>query len=175
MRLLALVAAISFASPALSALPVGTKAPNFSTQATLAGKPFPFALDAALKKGPVVLYFFPAAFTSGCTIEAHEFAEATSEFQRLGATIIGVSADTIDKLSKFSVLECRNKFPVAVATPQMIKDYDSSFMFGKSNRTSYVIAPDGKIIYAYKALAAEGHVANTLAAVRQYQEAHRHN
>jgi len=175
MRLLALIAALSLATPAFSALPVGAKAPNFSTQATLAGKPFPFALDAALKKGPVVLYFFPAAFTSGCTIEAHEFAEATADFQKMGATIIGVAADPIEKLSKFSVLECRNKFAVAVATPQMIKDYDSSFMFGKSNRTSYVIAPDGKIIYAYSAMAAEGHVTNTLAAVRKYQDAHQHH
>lgn len=172
MRLLALTAALTLATPCLAELPAGTKAPNFSTQATLAGKPFAFALDAALKKGPVVLYFFPAAFTSGCTIEAHEFAEATPEFQKLGATVIGVSADSIDKLNKFSVLECRNKFPVAVATPSMIKDYDAALIFGKSNRTSYVIAPDGKIIYSYKAIAAEGHVANTLAAVKNYEAAH---
>jgi len=178
MRILALIAALTLTTPALAALPVGSKAPDFSTQATLAGKPFPFALSTALKKGPVVLYFFPKVFTSGCTIEAHAFAEATEDFHKLGATILGVSADSIQELSKFSTLECRDKFAVAVATPKMIKDYDSKLgiplMGDRSNRTSYVIAPDGKVIYAYSAMAADGHVTGTLDAVRKYQASHKH-
>src|ERR1700678_60196 len=90
------------AAPLYSALQPGAQAPDFTTQATLAGKPFKFALADALKKGPVVLYFYPAAFTPGCTIEAHEFAEATEKFKALGATVIGVSHDPIDTLNKFS-------------------------------------------------------------------------
>ena len=168
---------LSATAPAFATLAIGSKAPDFSTQATLGGKPFPFALSTALKKGLVVLYFFPKVFTSGCTVEAHDFAEATADFTKAGATVIGVSADSIEELSKFSTLECRNKFAVAVATPSMIKDYDSKlgipFMGGRSNRTSYVIAPDGKIIYAFSALAAAGHVKNTLEAVRKYQTAHK--
>ena len=99
--------------PVFAALPNGTKAPDINTQATLAGKEFKFSLADALKKGPVVLYFYPAAFTPGCTVEAHEFAEATDKFKELGATVIGVSHDPIDKLNKFSVSECQSKFPVA--------------------------------------------------------------
>ena len=84
------------AVPVFAALPNGTKAPDFSAEASLAGKSFHFSLAEALKKGPVVLYFYPAAFTPGCTVEAHEFAEATSRFKALGATVIGVSHDPID-------------------------------------------------------------------------------
>ncbi len=173
--LAALAAAAALVAPAaMAALPVGAKAPDFSTQATLAGKPFPFTLSQALKKGPVVLYFYPAAFTSGCTVEAHEFAEATDDFRKAGATVIGVSADDIEKLNKFSVSECRNKFAVASATPKMIADYDVKLpVIAKSNRTSFVIAPDGKIIYAYSAMNPAGHVANTMAAVKTWEAAHR--
>src|ERR1700744_5227027 len=111
--LLVAMASALIALPAFAALPDGTKAPVFSTEASLAGKTFKFSLAEALKKGPVVLYFYPAAFTKGCTIEAHEFAEATDQFKALGATVIGVSHDSIDTLNKFSVSECRNKFAVA--------------------------------------------------------------
>jgi len=107
------LATVLVAVPAFAALPDGTKAPDFSAEASLAGKSFHFSLAKALKKGPVVLYFYPAAFTPGCTVEAHEFAEATDKFKALGATVIGVSHDPIDKLNKFSVSECRNKFAVA--------------------------------------------------------------
>ena len=98
---------------AQAALNVGAPAPDFSAQASLGGNVFTFKLAEALKKGPVVLYFYPAAFTAGCTIEAHDFAEATDEYKSLGATVIGVSADDIDTLNKFSVSECRSKFAVA--------------------------------------------------------------
>ncbi len=168
--LLALVTGI-FASPLYAALKPGDQAPDFTTQATLAGKPFSFSLADALKHGPVVLYFYPAAFTPGCTVEAHEFAEATDKFKALGATVIGVSHDPIDKLNKFSVSECRNKFAVASDADQKItKQYDAVLFFTSySNRTSYVISPAGKIIYAYSALSYDKHVENTMAAVAKWR------
>ncbi len=106
----ALVGAIAISSiAAQAALAVGAPAPDFSTQASLGGKVSTFALHDALKHGPVVLYFYPAAFTEGCTIEAHEFAEATDRYKALGAQVIGVSHDDIATLNKFSVSECRSK------------------------------------------------------------------
>ena len=162
-------------SPLYAALKPGAQAPPFTTQATLAGKPFDFSLKDALKNGPVVLYFYPAAFTKGCTVEAHEFAEATEKFNALGATVIGVSHDGIDTLNKFSVSECRNKFAVASDADKMIsKAYDATLLFTSySSRTSYVIAPDGTIIYAYTALSPDKHVENTLAAVSSWQAQHK--
>jgi peroxiredoxin len=158
------------AAPLYAALQPGAIAPDFTTEATLAGKPFKFTLADALKKGPVVLYFYPAAFTPGCTVEAHEFAEATEKFKALGATVIGVSHDDIDKLNKFSVSECRNKFAVASDADQSItKAYDSVMAKAPqyADRTSYVIAPDGKIAYEYTAMDPSKHVENTLAAVEK--------
>lgn len=151
-----------------ASLPIGTNAPKFTTQGAIAGRIFTFDLAKTLKKGPVVLYFFPAAFTPGCTLEARAFAEATADFAKAGATVVGVAADPIDKLAKFSVEECRNKFAVAVATPAMIAGYAVAMpkLVGRSNRTSFVIAPSGRIAYAYSAMRPDEHVANTLAAVR---------
>lgn len=168
---LALSALLAFPAAAVAALPVGAKAPEIKTQAALAGKPFSFALSDALKNGPVVLYFYPAAFTKGCTIEAHEFAEATGEFRKLGATVIGISGDKIETLAKFSREACRDKFAVASATPQIIEAYDVVFK-GRPNlsdRTSYVIAPDGKILYVHSELSPQNHVRNTLGAVRAWK------
>lgn len=170
-RTLFMALGVAGAALAHAALPAGAAAPDFTTQATLAGKPFTFALADALKSGPVVLYFYPAAFTKGCTVEAHEFAEATAKFKALGATVIGVSHDDIGTLNKFSVSECRSKFAVASDADQRIaKAYDSVLFFTSySNRTSYVISPDGKIVYAYSALSPDKHVENTLAAVAKWQ------
>src|ERR1700728_772486 len=170
-RFLVLLALSAGAGSALAALEPGAHAPDVTTQATLAGKPFQFSLADALKKGPVVLYFYPAAFTPGCTVEAHDFAEATAEFQALGATVIGVSHDDIETLNKFSVTECRNKFAVAADPDQHImKAYDAVLKMKPTlaDRTSYVIAPDGTIIYSYTALNPDQHVANTLAAVKKW-------
>jgi peroxiredoxin Q/BCP len=165
--------AMAGSSPALAALPVGASAPDFTTQASLAGKPFGFHLADALKKGPVVLYFYPAAFTSGCTVEAHDFAEATDRFKALGATVIGVSGDPIDKLNRFSVSECRNKFAVASADGKLISAYEVKLpLLTRSNRTSFVIAPDGKIIFAYSAFDPAGHVDKTMAAVKAWRTQH---
>jgi len=163
-------------TPVFAALPNGTKAPDINTAATLAGKEFKFSLADALKKGPVVLYFYPAAFTPGCTKEAHLFAEATPQFEALGATVIGVSHDPIEKLDKFSVSECRNKFAVASdADGSIMKAYDSVLEAHPeyANRTSYVIAPTGQIIYSYTAMNPDQHVDNTMAAVKKWQDEHK--
>jgi peroxiredoxin len=168
----ALVAALA-AGSVYAALPDGHAAPDFTAQASLAGKSFTFSLADALKKGPVVLYFYPAAFTPGCTVEAHDFAEATDKFKALGATVIGVSHDSIDTLNKFSVSECRNKFAVAADTDQSImKSYDAVLTAKPeyANRTSYVIARNGTIVYSYTAMKPDQHVANTMAAVQKLQK-----
>ena len=165
------------AVPGFAALKVGDRAPDFTTEASLAGKAFQFSLAAALKSGPVVLYFYPAAFTPGCTIEAHNFAEATEKFKALGATVIGVSHDPIEKLNKFSVSECRNKFAVAADPDQSImKSYDAILAIKPeyANRTSYVIAPDGTILYTYTALNPDKHVENTLDAVKKWAAGQAH-
>lgn len=164
-------AAAFLALPAFAALKPGDNAPDFTAQASLGGDVFTFSLADALKKGPVVLYFYPAAFTKGCTIEAHDFAEATDTYRSLGATVIGVSHDNIDTLNKFSVSECRSKFAVAADQDHRImKSYDAVLAIQPeyADRVSYVIAPDGHVIYAYTSLNPEKHVENTLDALRKW-------
>jgi len=163
-----------FATSAHAELKIGATAPLFTAKATQGGNEFEYSLADALKKGPVVLYFYPAAFTTGCTVEAHNFAEATDQYQALGASVIGVSYDNIDTLKKFSVSECRSKFPVAADTDQKImKAYDAVLKLKPdwADRTSYVITPDGKIFYVYSALAPDQHVSNTLDAVKRWKAA----
>jgi peroxiredoxin len=174
MRVLASVLALSLAlAPAASipALPTGTQAPDFTTSGALAGQPFQLHLREQLRHGPVVLYFFPRAFTQGCTLEAHAFSVASIDFRRAGARVIGMSTDNYDQLRRFSVEACRNAFPVATASPDTILAYDVRLREGQpmTNRTSYVIAPDGRIIYAYSDLDYRNHVVNTLAAVRDWR------
>ncbi|MGC1379454.1 MAG: peroxiredoxin [Candidatus Baltobacteraceae bacterium] len=169
----ALVAALT--APALAALSTGTKAPDFTLQATQGGNVFTFALADALKKGPVVLYFYPAAFTSGCTIEAHDFADAIDQYKALGATVIGISHDQLATLQKFSVSECRSKFAVAADTnATVMKAYDAILPQhpAYANRTSYVIAPDGTIVYTYTNLDPSQHVENTLTALKAWEADH---
>jgi peroxiredoxin len=164
-----------FPLPALAALSIGTKAPTFTLQASQGGNAFTFNLTDSLKKGPVVLYFYPAAFTTGCTIEAHEFADAIDQYKALGATVIGVSHDPVDKLQKFSVSECRSKFAVAADTNgTVMKAYDAVLAQHPqyANRTSYVIAPDGTIIYTYTSLDPSLHVQNTLTALKTWAADH---
>src|ERR1700688_715389 len=166
--------AAAFAAPALAALAVGAAAPDFSAQASLGGKEFNFSLADALKKGPVVLYFYPAAFTKGCTIEAHDFAEATTQFAALGATVIGVSHDSIGTLDKFSISECRSKFPVAADPDEtVIKSYHAALAQKPeyANRTPSVIAPDHTILMTYTDLNPDKHVELTLAAVKKWRDA----
>lgn len=166
------LSAVLFALPVGAALRAGQQAPDFTAPATQGGKTFTFSLADALKKGPVVLYFYPAAFTKGCTREAHEFAAAIDQYKVLGATVIGVSHDDIEKLKEFSVSECRSKFPVAADTDQHIMTEYDSVLAAKpqyANRTSYVIAPNGVIIYTYTDLKPDRHVENTLSALREWR------
>lgn len=160
-------------APAQAALPVGAAAPDFSVEAALGGQAFRFHLAEALKKGPVVVYFYPKAFTSGCTVEAHLFAEATPTFQSLGATVIGLSNDDLATVKKFSTEACRDRFAVgADVNSEVIRRYDAGFapVIGMANRISYVISPQGKIVLSYASLSPEGHVKETLQAVRSLRE-----
>ena len=167
--LIACALAFFAATPAFAALKVGEKAPDFSAPATLGGREFEFHLADALRKGPVVVYFYPAAFTTGCTVEAHEFAAAIPQYQALGASVIGVSHDDIATLNKFSVSECQSKFPVAADRDRKImKSYDATLGFFTSyaSRTSYVVSQDGRIAFVYSDLNPDEHVSRTLKAIQ---------
>jgi peroxiredoxin len=130
-------------------------------------------LEDALQKGPVVLYFYPKAFTQGCTIEARNFAEAIDQYASLGATVIGMSGDDIETLNRFSVSECASRFAVA-SDPKgrIMKSYDASMPFVETHakRVSYVISPQQRIIYAWSSMSPEQHVPNTLDALRRWTE-----
>jgi len=172
--LLSLAALAGFtAMPARAALDVGEKAPDFSVPAALAGKEYKFSLADSLAKGPVVLYFFPASFSAGCSAEAHEFAESIGKFEALGATVVGVSTDDIDTQVKFSAQACQGKFAVASDSGKtVIKSYDAAMMImpDYANRVSYVIAPDHSIVYNYQSLNPSKHVEKTLAALRDWEK-----
>lgn len=166
--LIAFAAAAIVATPATAALKVGTKAPDFTTMGAVGGKEFKIHLAEQLKKGPVVLYFFPKAFTSGCTAEAHAFSESIGDFKKAGAQVIGMSADDLKTLHDFSTKECRSAFPVATATSETQKAYDVAWAAhpGITTRTSYVIDRKGNIVMVHDDLDFSQHVAKTLAAVK---------
>ncbi len=169
---LASLAVLSISAAAVAVLPNDARAPQIITQGALAGKPFTFNLEKALKKGPVVLYFYPKAFTQGCTLEAHAFAEASADFAKAGATVVGMSADDLPSLQKFSKEACRDKFAVAIASPQVIAAYDvvlkkaDGTNTGVSSRTSYVIGKDRRIKFVHSNLDYRDHVKLTLQAVQ---------
>lgn len=170
------VAALAIPSASQAQLAVGAPAPNFATQAAMAGKDYAFNLQAALRKGPVVLYFYPKAFTQGCTLEARAFAEAHDQFAAAGATVIGLSADDVETLKRFSTEECRSKFAVGVATPAIIRGYDVALQrqgmpAGMTNRVSYVIGQDGRVRFVHSDLDYRDHVRLTLEAVRALKPA----
>jgi peroxiredoxin Q/BCP len=175
MRLFAPFAAaamIAAALPASAALAPGARAPDFTTQGAIAGKAFRVKLSEQLKRGPVVLYFFPAAFTSGCNAEAKAFADAVPQFRAAGATVIGMSADNVEQLRKFSTEHCAGKFAVASATPELLRQYDvlldrPNLPRAMSDRTSYVIAPNGRIAFVHSDMSPVDHVRTTLDAVRK--------
>lgn len=154
-------------------LEIGAAAPDFETTGALAGKPFKVNLSEKLKNGPVVLYFFPKAFTAGCTIEANMFAEATADFEAAGATVIGMSGDSMDALTKFSVEECRDKFAVARADDAVMDGYQVRMepTLALTNRTSYVIDQDSKIAFVHSAQDPKAHVTGTLEKVKQLARA----
>ena len=166
--LFAAIASSLALSPASAALKTGARAPDFTTTGAVGGKPFKIHLAQQLKKGPVVLYFFPKAFTSGCTAEAQAFSEAVGDFKKAGAQVIGMSADDLPTLQKFSVEACRNAFPVGTATPATQKAYDVAWAEhpGLTTRTSYVIDRKGRVVMVHDDLNFSEHVAKTLAAVK---------
>jgi peroxiredoxin len=185
------MAALLFAVPAAAALAPGAAAPDFTAQASLAGKSFSFSLKQALKKGPVVVYFYPSAYTGGCDIEAHTFANDKAKFDAVGATIIGVSADSIDRLNSFSSdpKYCAGKFPVASdADGKIAAAYDLKTEAAQAGltdvrgvainhafieRTTFVIGRDGKIVATLSSAAdhlhPEQHVSKSLAVVQKLQ------
>ena len=164
----AVIAALLAAAPSAAALERGTAAPAFSTVGSLGGKEFKLNLRDQLRRGPVVLYFFPKAFTEGCTLESRAFSQAMPEFRKAGARVIGLSTDDIATLKRFSKEECRDAFPVATATPAMVKAYDVTLKAKPelTTRTSYVIGRDGRIVMVHDDMKWSEHVARTLAAVR---------
>lgn len=168
---IAVIGTLAFASTSFAALKPGTRAPDFSAPAYLAGEPFTFNLADALKKGPVVVYFFPAAHTAGCNVEAHLFSEAIDQFKAQHATVIGVTSGNTEQLADFSkeTEHCGGKFAVAAdAGAKIAKQYDATLALrpGWSDRTSYVIAPSGSIAYAYSSLNPNEHVKEMLNAVK---------
>ena len=178
---LAAASLMTLAIPAVAGaeLRVGARAPAFTAQSAMGGKVQPFNLQAALRRGPVVLYFFPKAFTQGCTLETRAFADSMEQFQAAHATVIGMSADDLPTLQRFSTEECRSKFAVAAATPAIVRSYDVAMRMdqmpaerraqtpsGLTGRTSYVIAPDGRITFVHSDLNYRDHVRMTLAAVQ---------
>jgi peroxiredoxin len=175
------------ATPALAALKVGDAAPDFSASGSLGGKDFKFNLKDALKKGPVVVYFYPSAYTGGCDLEAHTFAEQSDKFKAAGAQILGVSADSLDRLHKFSADPnfCAGKFPIASdADTKIAKSYDLTVGAAREGakdvrgeeighafieRVTYVIGKDGKILATLSSksdgLSPDQHVDKSLAIV----------
>jgi thioredoxin-dependent peroxiredoxin len=183
--LLAASLAAAFSIPAFAALKAGDAAPQFSTQASLAGKAFDYSLADALKKGPVVVYFYPSAFTEGCNVEAHTFSERRKDFDAAGATIIGVSLDSISRLNAFSAdpKYCAGKIAVASdADGSIVKSYQLKVQnapepvkdsrgvtidHGFAERTTFVVSPDGKIHAVIGGMAPAAHVEAALKSVQE--------
>ena len=164
--------------PLQAQLPAGAQAPLFATRGAIAGKPFAYNLRSARRRGPVVIYFFPKAFTQGCTLETRAFAEAIDRFRAAGASVIGMSTDDLPTLQRFSTEECRGRFPVAMATPDIISAYDVAMQregaaTGLASRTSYVIARDGTVRFVHANLDYRDHVRLTLEAVEALRPARR--
>jgi len=169
MRTALMTLAAAAAPSAFAALDIGDPVPKFTASAALGGKVFSYSLAEALAKGPVVVYFFPAADTADCSIEAHAFAEAIDKFTALGATVIGVSADDIDTLTKFSVKSCQSRFPVASDQSKVvIQGFDAVMQTRPdfANRLSYVVTPNGHVAYYYQNLNPDKHVERMLNALR---------
>lgn len=168
---------VMLSAEGVAALQQGAKAPDFTLNAAQGGKEFSLSLKQTLRNGPVVLYFFPAAFTPGCTVEAHLFAEANGQFNQLGARVVGVTAGNIERVAEFSRSECRDKFAVA-ADPgaKVAAKYDATMQTADgrtlSNRTSYVIAPNGTILLSYTDSKPQAHIERTMAAVRAWNAKH---
>jgi thioredoxin-dependent peroxiredoxin len=183
----AIATAALLSAPAFAALQTGAAAPEISAKGVTGGNEFNFKLSDALKKGPVVMYFFPAAFTAGCTIETQKFADKADEFKAAGATLVGLTAgaamadgkmvsasDNLARLAEFSKEHCRDKFPMVAVNADTVKAYDV-VLTGRpdwSNRTSFVIAPDGKVLLSHTDMAPDSHITKTLETVKAWKAAH---
>jgi thioredoxin-dependent peroxiredoxin len=183
----AALVALTWAAPALASLSSGATAPDFTAPASLAGKPFSFSLKAALLKGPVVVYFYPSAFTGGCNIQAHEFAVNEDKFMAAGSSIIGVSLDSIERLNDFSAdpAYCGGKIPVASDVDGKIaKSYDLKVSQVKSGakdsrgveidhgfaeRTTFIVTPDGRIFATIGGVAPDENVQQALSMVQHFR------
>jgi peroxiredoxin len=183
--LLACLLSNALALPAIAALKEGDTAPDFKAQASLAGKAFTFSLKDALKKGPVVVYFYPSAYTGGCNAQAHAFAVNNDKFVAAGATIVGVSLDSIARLNDFSADPeyCAGKIAVASdADGRIAKSFDltvreatagkkdtrgADIDHGSIERTTYIVTPDGKIAASLGGLSPTVNVDKTLEAVQK--------
>jgi peroxiredoxin len=163
---LAAVAAIS--APALAELEPGETAPDFTVEGFQGGEPVSFHLAEALETGPVVVFFFPAAFTSGCEAQAASFAEAIGEFEAEGARVIGITAGNTDRLAEFSTQHCASAFPVFAVSDGMMSDYEVGMLMrpGWTSRTSYVIDQNSTIAMTWSEMNPYEHVDRTIAAVR---------
>ena len=166
--LAALATTALLAAPAFAELNAGDAAADFTVQGFQAGEPVSFHLAEALVDGPVVRFFFPAAFTSGCEAQAAAFAEAIDQFTAEGARVIGVTGGNTDRLAEFSTQHCADAFPVFAVEDGMARDYDARLMMrpGWTNRTSYVIDQASTIAFSWSEMSPYEHVDQTLAAVR---------
>lgn len=170
------VVLLACALPAQALLKVGAEAPAIDLPAAQAGNTTTFSLAKARAQGPVVVYFFPAAYTSGCSLETKLFADAMDDFKAAHATVVGVSGDDIEKLQRFSVSHCRSRFPVASDIGlKVAKSYDATgalSIVGYASRVSYVISPEGKVLMAHADMGPRSHIEESLAAVKAWQAAH---
>lgn len=186
--LVGLIFSSALALPAMAALKTGASAPDFSAPASVAGKDYEFSLEDALKKGPVVVYFYPSAYTGGCNIEAHTFAINMDKFAAAGTSVVGVSHDSIARLNDYSADPeyCAGKFPVASDPDGAIaKSFDLKVMDKQAGakdtrgididhafteRTTFVIAPDRKIVAVFSSaddkISPADHVTKSLEAVK---------
>ncbi|WP_421789266.1 peroxiredoxin [Hyphobacterium sp.] len=172
-KLLAAGAAIALTTTALTGgalaeLEAGETAPDFTVEGFQAGEPASFTLSEALANGPVVAFFFPAAFTGGCEAQAASFAESIGEFEALGAQVIGITAGNTDRLAEFSTQHCASAFPVFAISDGMMSDYEVGLMMrpGWTQRTTYVIGTDQTIALEYTEMSPYEHVDQSLAALR---------
>jgi peroxiredoxin Q/BCP len=188
-KLLALLS-VALVAPAFASLQKGESAPDFKTQASLAGKEFTYSLHDALKKGPVVVYFYPAAFTGGCNLQAHTFAADHDKFAAAGATVVGVSLDSIARLNEFSAdpQYCAGKLPVASdehgtiaksfgvnitdtyngqAVAKMKDSRGNEVGHSMADRTTFVLASDGKVVATIGGVAGDANAEQALAVVQK--------
>ena len=176
LRSIIITIALAFSAPALAQLEAGEAVADFTVQGFQAGEPVSFTLSEALIDGPVVMFFFPAAFTSGCEAEAASFAESINEFEVLGAQVIGVTGGNTDRLADFSTQHCASAFPVFAISDGMMQDYEVRLIArpGWTDRTSYVIDQDQTILFTWAAMNPYEHVDQTLQALQNRQVPHAH-